>query len=192
MNTKSVLFLSFGVALISIFATLYISARVSPPINVSGPKHKDEPTVEFKVADSLDKLEITAPAAGCVKKGCFKIKKKNLGEITFNFTAPDENWQLTEFKICKGADKSSLDCKLTLWERLEFFGSQDILGTDLFVTKMGGGIDLTSLPAGSTTFYLFDQNSVKQEYFYSIKVCSVSNTLNCIETDPQIDNKGRN
>lgn len=192
MNTKSVLVLASGVALISVLATLYLTARVSPPIVLAGPKIPDKPIVDFNVASGLDELEITAPVSGCTKKGCFKIKKKNSGEIRFNFTAPDDNWQLTEFKICKGTDKTSLDCNLTLWERLDFFASNDDLGTSLFVTDNSGSIDLESLPAGSTSFYLFDQNSIKQEYFYRIEACHPTNVPNCIYTDPLIDNKGRN
>jgi hypothetical protein len=192
MNTKGVIVLTSGVALISIIATLYLTADRFPPTTTAGPKTPDKPIVDFKVADGLDKLEITAPVAGCTKKGCLKIKPKNAGEITFNFTAPDNDWQLTEFKICKGTDKSSLDCNLTLWERLDFFASNDGLGTSLLVTNIGGGIDLTSLPTGPTTFYLFDQNSIKQEYFYRIKACNPSNNPTCIETDPPIVNKGRN
>jgi hypothetical protein len=195
MNTKGVLVLTSGVALISIVATLYLTAGNPPPKTTAGPKASDKHVVEFRVEKiaSPSKLEITtAGASSCAKKGCFKIKNKNSGEITFNFTAPDDKWQLTEFKICKGTDKTSLDCKLTLWERLEFFGSQDLLGTNLLVTNLGGSIDLTSLLPGSRTFYLFDQNAINQKYFYQIKACHPSNSPPCIETDPPIVNKGRN
>ena len=192
MNTKGVLVLTSGVALISIFATLYLTADLFPPPAVAGHKTPDKPTVDFEVAIGLDKLEITAPEAGCTKKGCFEIKNKKSGEITFNFTAPDSNWQLTELKICKGTEKNNVDCDLSLWERLEFFASDDLIGTKLFVTNIGGGIDLTDLPAGPTTFYLFDQNSIKEDYFYRIKACNPGNDPVCIDTDPPIKNKGRN
>lgn len=191
MNTKGVLVLTSSVALISIIATFLLTGGVSPPVP-AGPKIPDKPVVDFEVATGLDKLEITFPDSGCTKKGCLKIKNKNSGEITFNFTAPDDNWQLTEFKICKGTDKSNLDCNLTLWERLDFFASNDDSGTSLFVTNIDGSIDLTSLLPGSRTFYLFDQNSIKQEYFYRIKACNPDNDPICIETDPPIVNKGRN
>jgi hypothetical protein len=191
MNTKGVLVLTSGVALISILATFYLTASRFPPPTVAGHKTPVKPTVDFEVAIGLDKLEITAPVSGCTKKGCFEIKNKHSGEITFNFTAPDDDWQLTELKICKGTDKINLDCNLSLWERLEFFASNDDLGTELFVTNIGGGIDLTGLPTGAATFYLFDQNSIKEDYFYRIKACNPGNTPICIYTDPPIINKGR-
>jgi len=192
MSNKGVMVLVSGVALLSIVATLYLSEYFLPPAAFAGPKTPDKPVVDFKVATSLDELEITAPAVGCVKKGCFKIKKKNAGEIKFNFTAPDNNWQLTEFKICRDTAKSGPKCDLTLWERLDFFASNDASGSSLYVTNGKGVIDLSSLPAGSTTFYLFDQNSIKQDYFYSIKACKPGNVPACVDTDPPIENKGRN
>ena len=192
MNKQGVLALTSGVAVISILATMYIVGSVSPP---SGPKTSDEHVVEFHVENIANpsKLEITtAAASSCAKKGCFKIKKKNVGEIKFIFTAPDNDWQLTEFNICRNTAKSGSDCDLTLWERLEFFASNDASGSSLYVTNGKGSIDISSLPAGSTTFYLFDQNSIKQDYFYHIKACNPNNVPECITTDPAIENKGRN
>ena len=205
MKARSVLILVVGVVLISVIATFYYCSSRIPPARVSDskviltdttqPKKPDQLTVEFKVGDN--KLDITSPVCVGNKKGCFKVTKKNSGQIQFLFTDPGKTWQLTEFTICKGTVKGSLDCNLKLWERLDFFVSKGAPWTDLYVTNSTGVIDLTALKPGAvdsgpTEFYLLDQNSIRAKYFYTIKACKVADRTECITTDPEIDNKGRN
>ena len=205
MKTRNVLILVVVVALISVIATLYFPRDVTQPPNASKPKPEltdtskpkktDILTVEFKVLGS--KLEVTAPVCTGNKKGCFKVTKKNSGDITFLFTDPSKAWQLTEFKICKGATKDNQVCGLGLWERLDFFVSKGAPWTDIYNTDSNGIIDLTAIKpgvvdSGPTEFHLLDQNSIKNQYFYTIKACKTTDKTDCITTDPEIDNKGRN
>lgn len=197
MKTRSVLILVVAVAMISVIATLIFSlTRISQPAtDTTKPKKPDKLTVEFKVAGS--KLEVTAPACTGNKKGCFKVTKKNSGEIKFIFTDPGKTWQLTEFIICKGTTKDNEVCDLELWERLDFFVSEGAPWTDIYGTDSKGIIDLTAIKPGAvdsgpTKFSLLDQNAIKNKYFYTIKACKTTDSTNCITTDPEIDNRGRN
>lgn len=187
MKTSSVVALVPVVALVSVFVS-YVA--VSPGIGKL--KTKESLTVEFEVADS--KLEVTAPACVGSKKGCIKIKKKNSGEIKFVFTDPSNTWQLSEFEICKGevttdADKANLDCKLGIWERLEFFVVEELTASLILTTSDSGIIDLSQLPPGTNQFYLLNQNDIKEDYFYTITACNAAD--DCISTDPPIENGGR-
>jgi hypothetical protein len=188
MKIISILILLIVLVLISVLGT---SWYVSP-----GPgalKTPVTPMVEFTVAGN--KLEVTAP--DCTKgskKGCIRIKKKNSGQIKYVFTDPSNTWRLSELKICEGkvatdADKAGLDCKLGMWDRLEFFVVEKLNQASILTISDKGVIDLSKLSPGADTFYLLDQNDIKEDYFYTITACRSAD--NCISTDPPIVNGGR-
>lgn len=170
------------------------------------PREKEGITIEFKVNDDENKLEVTSPdfdnCNNGSKTGCFRIKKLKSGLITFSFTDDSNQWSLQQLTVCRGETPITDSCAddLTLDERLEFFVMNDDMGTNTLFTPATGEVDLTQLqlPAGSNTFYLFDQNTIKRTYYYNIKVCRVDageNTgggvKNCLTfIDPPIENKG--
>jgi hypothetical protein len=172
----------------------------STPINFdpTKPREKENIQITFKVSDSGDKLEVTSPDdQDCKKndkrKGCFKIKKQSTGLITFNFTDDDDTWFLRQFTICSGEADVTDSCSsdLTLEERLEFFVMDDKAGTTILFTPASGQVDLTLLPDGTNTFYLFDQNSIERTYYYNIIVCKNEDPQECEWfADPQVENKG--
>ena len=194
MKFKDVAIFSGGVAS-PIIITMLASYLGWTALDTNKPKKKDNFIVKFEVMEDEDKLEITHPFCPNDKpKGCFTISKKKAGSIKFEFTAPDETWQLTEFEICKGTDSADLDCDLGIWERLDFFVVQDdddMTTFPVYPTSNKGIIDLTNQGVGSTEFYLLDQNSIKGDYFYKITACNSDDEPVCIDTDPPISNKGR-
>ena len=192
MRTKGVLVLTSGVALFTVVATSYFLS-IGPSKTRTHPKPSAKDVViEFKVADSLDKLVITDSDCSPKNKGCIAVKQGHTGLVKFIFKPEDvaDGWKLDEFKICKGKLKTNLDCNLSVWQRLGFFVADDDEGTKILVADKTGSFKLNQLSPGSSEFYLFDQNTVKKWFFYSITVCK--DISNCISTDPPIDNKGRN
>jgi len=196
MNNR-LLALILGVAVLSVVAT-YISITFGFSLyDTSKPKGKKDIAIEFEVNSDGNMLEITSPlsnnckAANSNKKGCFKIKKNKTGLVTFKFTA-DEAWELKQFTICQGDTKIKDSCgsDLNLDQRLEFFIMDDAKGSNILVTPASGEIDLSSFPAaaGLREFYFFDQNTIRQDYFYNIEAC---NGGDCIYLDPPVENKGR-
>ena len=173
MKTSSVLITVACVAVVSVLATLQISA-VAPWSKANNfPKIMDTADVVFEVDETSGKLLITSDVgAGCSKKGCFKVKKGRSGRLKFQFNA-DPEWQLMTFEICKGDTKPTHPCSLDVWERLEFAASDTQQGTNLFSTGEDGIIDLQGVTPGtdSSVFYLFDQNAIKATYFYTIEAC---------------------
>lgn len=202
MKIRSVVILVLVVALIAVVATMQFSQGrngVSNTGNIGSlttdkPKKSDKTDVNFKVAGNQGSLEMTSPLCGG-KNGCFKVGKGKSGLIKFQFTDPFGGWQLTEFKICKTQSDDSLDCNLGVWERLDFFVSDDILGSNIFSTNSLGAINLKTLTPydeGKTEFYLLNQNAIKKKYYYTIEACKTGVSVVCITTDPTIENKGRN
>jgi hypothetical protein len=86
---------------------------------------------------------------------------------------------------------------LSVEERLEFFIMKDKKGTKVLDTPETGEISLTGLagddenPANPTKFYLVDQNTIKQVYFYNIEACKTGSS-ECVYLDPPVENEGRN
>jgi len=71
----------------------------------------------------------------------------------------------------------------------EFFAA-DSTDSNLIFPDENGIIDLKQLSLSLTKFYLFDFNSVEQNFYYTIEACKGDM---CRSTaDPDIKNKGRN
>ena len=176
-------------------------------LNPDKPRENKDFTIAFQVSGNEDKLEVTSPNLdNCKNKGsktgCFRIKKLKTGLITFKFTDEDNKWALQQFTVCRGETPVTDSCTndLTLDERLEFIVMNDATGSKTLFTPASGEVDLTQLqlPAGSSTFYLFDQNTIKQTYYYNIKACRIDEEKNAGEDvkqcltfiDPPVENKG--
>ncbi len=188
MKTRNVSILALGVAFFTVVITLQFSTGGMWLESKSRPKPTKNFVVRFKVAEDLKGLQIISPDCGREKNwGCLKVRKGHAGVVKFVFEAGDD-WQLNKFQICKGNSKSKSVCSLNLWERLDFFVADDESGSKIFTAGRNGVIDLQALPAGSTEFFVLDQNTIKGEYFYSIEACSGGT---CISTDPPMENKGR-
>ncbi len=137
-------------------------------------------------------------------KGCFRLEKDTAGLIKFNFHGQaSKDWALKQFTICRDpkitADtevKIETSCNgelLSVDERLEFFIMDDKKGTTVLATPETGVIPLVGLPGNDLKkFYLVDQNTIKQTYFYNIEACETSNPTNCATLDPPVENTGRN
>lgn len=217
MNTKSI----FAIVLTVVFSagcnSRQSDQQVTAPeikdfadyksLDSTKPREKKDFVIAFEVNDTEDKLVVTSPATDNCKNngsktGCFKIKKLKTGLITFNFTDDEDKWELRQFTVCSGDTEITDSCNsdLTLDERLEFFVMDDDTGTTTLFTPASGEVDLTqlNLAAGSNTFYLFDQNTINQTYYYNIKVCRTDEEKDKSDTDkdcltfidPPIENKG--
>jgi hypothetical protein len=153
------------------------------------------PIVKLHVVGNPEELKITTPGSAACKaanpaNGCIAVGRRDIALITFELkTSPD--WHFTEFKICRGDSKDSQECDLEEWEKAEFFAAESLTSPLIFPDD-DGKIDLTQLSDDLTKFYLFDFNSVAQDYFYTIEACNSGATPPCIYTDPDIENKGRN
>lgn len=189
-----------SVSIVSILATLGVASFIKdsgPP--VTGPKESKPVAIHYQVNNAETELEVTlTDPSGCKddkneKPGCFKIKNKKTGLIKYEFTGPDQ-WELKRFLICQRTaeitEADPCDSDLTLNERLEFFVMEEEGGGKILVTPASGVVDLTQLPAGPElrTFYVFDQNTIRLKYVYSIEACDGEN---CIRLDPPVENKGR-
>jgi hypothetical protein len=194
MKTRNAVIMVMGVAIVAVIASLHISSNGLWLSSKSKSKPSRDLTIDFKVANSGTELEITNPNCRIDNsKGCFEIRRGWRGLIKYVFKGHEE-YRLTEYKICEGIEKSDSPCSLDLAERLDFFVSDDTSGSNVFMTNSEGEIDLSKLnplASGKTEFYFIDQNSIRNDYFYQIEAC-IPDTNNCINTDPQIVNKGRN
>ncbi|MGA9573051.1 MAG: hypothetical protein WBS20_03785 [Lysobacterales bacterium] len=198
MNIRQVSLL-VGVAVLAAGATYFTTvAKISSDSDPTGPKDKEGLTIRYKINDALDGLEIVSNngkwpcTRGENKKGCFKIKKSDAGLITYTFDNTDSAWTVKQFTICQSETPitNSCDEDLTLDEQLEFFVMDDTTGTKILLTPKSGKVVLSPLGDGLRTFYLFDQNTIKQDYYYNIEVCSEAGS--CLYLDPPVENKGRN
>lgn len=174
----------------------------TPTEDTKKPKDKDSITINYAVNTAGDGLEITANNSekcdGSTKPGCLKVKKSKTGLIEFVFADADD-WNLTQFTICAGSTPIEESCAadLTLDEQLEFFVMDDSTGTTILLTPDNGQVKLTQLQTGAKfdTFYLFDQNTIHQKYYYNIKACPDGNDDGsddgCVYLDPPLENKGR-
>ena len=128
--------------------------------------------------------------AATPKKGCIAVNLLDTALISFELkTSPD--WHFTKFIICPGGAKETV-CNLEKWQQVEFFAADRKASKTLF-PDANGIIDLTQLSSDPDLkeFYLFDFNSVQQDFFYSIEVCNTDEEPDCLWTDPEIENKGR-
>lgn len=146
----------------------------------------DPPDIILHVGGQPPELKVTTLGhGGCATDGCVRVKKRETARIKFKLTGPNA-WKLKTFKICKGT-KNNLDCDLDVWQRMEFTVGDDPDSPALLPSK-DGIIDLRKLSAALREFYLFDLNTVEQDYYYTVEAC---NNGNCLVADPPIENKGR-
>lgn len=200
MTSKQFLAL-IGVAVLSVVVTsLVITMGLFGAKDTTGPKDRKDIVIDYAVGkvDGVDKLVIVTNTSGkCtggVDKGCFKVKKSKNGAIKFEFTTAD-GWDLKQFTICSGMNEITNSCTvdLTLDERLEFFVMNNKAGDQILLTPPDGQVDLTQLGDDVKIFYLFDQNTIKQDYYYNIKACPTGSVddSGCLYLDPPIENRGR-
>jgi len=152
------------------------------------------PTIKLLVTGNPPKLVVQTPgSANCggasPPNGCIAVAKRDTALIKFELrTSP--NWNLSEFQICVGGTKAGQVCNLENWQQAEFYVTDSAYSQRLY-PDVNGVIDLTQLSAALTEFYLFDYNSVEQEYFYTIEACNNDASPPCIPTDPPLENGGR-
>jgi len=153
-----------------------------------------KPTIKLHVVGNPKELIVRTPGnlyckSASAANGCISVGRRDIALINFELkTSP--GWYFTEFKICRGNTKATEVCDLEKWEKAEFFAADGTASSLLFPDD-SGIIDLTQLSNELTEFYLFDFNSVEQDFFYTIKVCNPGASPTCITTDPPIVNKGR-
>ena len=141
-----------------------------------------------------NKAEITTPGSSKCKvqnqgkNGCVAFDHGETGLMTFKRTGPP-SWSFTTLEICKLKTNGDKDCKLNIWERFEF-AVTDSQGSKILIPDINGRVDLKPLSASLDEFILLDQNTVAQEYYYSVEVCPASGE--CAWADPPIENKGKN
>ena len=150
------------------------------------------PIIKLRVDESLDELLVKSESSlycemTTATNGCVAVGERDTALITFELKKSD-GWYFTEFKICRGSTKENENCDLEKWEKVEFFATDKKVSQLLFPDD-SGIIDLKQLPNELTKFYVFNFNSVEQDFFYTITAC---NSSSCVETDPEIKNKGRN
>lgn len=186
------------IAIVTVIVTLIATNQV---LTTTVKRDKKAIAIEYEVNDDATQLVITAPltdnCSGGNKTGCFKIEKSKTGMVSFVFNDAKDEWILKQFTLCAGNTKITDACSsdLTLDERLEFFVMDDATGTTTLLTPASGEVELSLLPVGLKTFYLLDQNTIDQEYFYNIEVCpkaAPDDADKCLTLDPPIENKGLN
>jgi hypothetical protein len=153
------------------------------------------PDINLQITGNPKELRITTLGMGACKaqnplNGCVAVPNGDIALITFRLNAPPA-WSFSEIKICSGGTKASQDCNLEDWQRSEFYASDSPFGSALLYPDDNGVIDLTQLSSSLTEFVLFDFNSVKHDFFYTIKACNPSATPQCTSSDPPIENGGR-
>jgi len=138
-------------------------------------------------------------------KGCFRLEKDTSGLIKFRLKKDDfdDGWTLRQFTICRDPNetdeapgKIETSCNgssLSIEERLEFFIMDDKRGTTVLPTPESGVVDLsTGLGNNLQEFYVVDQNTIEQVYFYNIQACKTGSPDPCVYLDPPVENTGRN
>lgn len=185
INHKLLLMLTvlIGYALLASCTVSYRIAEKSSTVLI-------KPKIKLEIDESSSKLVVTSDTGSyCARgnSGCVAVGGWDTALITFELKKSD-GWYFTEFKICRGDSKESENCDLENWETVEFFATDKKVSQLLFPDD-SGIIDLKQLPSELTKFYVFNFNSVEQDFFYTIKAC---NSSSCVETDPEIKNKGRN
>jgi len=155
------------------------------------------PKVDLHVIGNPKKLLVITPGdPGCNaatppnhRKGCIVVPKTDTALIKFELkTSPQ--WHFTQIQICNGDAKSGMVCTFKTWQEGEFYAI-DKDSTMKLRPNSSGIIDLRPLPGNQTEFYLFDYNSVAQDYFYTITVCNADAAIPCIPVDPPLENGGR-
>lgn len=176
-----------------VFLMLLTSCTSPPKISIV----QITPQVDLHVVGDPKKLKvITLGSANCNpatpvdhRKGCIVVAKTETALINFELkTSPD--WHFTQIQICNGIAKLGMVCTFALWQQQEFYAT-DSANTGKLWPNGSGVINLNLLLGNQTEFYLFDYNSVAQDYFYTITVCNSDDEPDCINTDPPLENGGR-
>lgn len=150
-------------------------------------------TIKLHVTEDSTELIVKTAGSGRCKatnpsNGCIAVNLLDTALISFELkTSPD--WHFTKFIICPGGAKETV-CSLEEWQQVEFFAADSRASKTIF-PDANGIIDLTQLSPDLTEFYLYDFNSVQQDFFYSIEACTTGDSSTCLITDPEIENKGR-
>lgn len=197
MNMKQFLLIASVIAISVIATKTVLTTGIFSAANPNAPRPKKDIVIEFKLNDTSTALVATSKShpsckTGGEKGGCFKVKNKKVGVVKFEFTAPPA-WELTKFMVCQRTTEITTtdpcNVPLTLDERLEFSVMESKSGGKILVTPESGVVDIAQLPAGAALreFYLFDQNTIKLKYVYSIEACNGSI---CVRLDPPVENTG--
>ena len=192
--------LIIGVAVLSVIATYFvISKGLIGTTDTSKAKTKQDIVVRYRVDNTGNGLTIQSNNGGGAcngrrPQGCLEVDQGEAGLIEFEFMTQN-GWTLEQFTICAGSAPIQDACippgqDLTIDEQLEFFVMDDSVGTNILVTPPNGQVNLTLLGPDIRTFYLFDQNTINQEYYYNIKACPTAGGA-CRYLDPPIENRGR-
>lgn len=209
MNIRQLTLLVVVALVAAIITFLLISKGFISLSDTTLAKPSTTPEVTFKIEG--DGLEITSITNGTdskfrnckntSNKKCFRVKRGHAGLVAYTFdneyndNDDDDDWVLTQFTICRGLDKIKTKCtaELDRNERLEFFIMNNKQGDKTLLTPKSGQIDLKLLGNKSLrTFFLFDQNTIKRDYFYNIQVCKGKDEdKTCLTLDPPFENKGR-
>ena len=204
MNIRQIALVVVVALVAAIITFLLISKGFISLSDTTVAKPSSTPEVIFKINSAGDELEITSITNGTDpnfkkcrntnNKNCIRVKRGYAGLVAYTFDNQDDDWVLTQFTICRGQDKVTIKCSKDLDrnERLEFFIMNNAQGDKTLLTPKSGQVDLTQLAEDETlrTFFLFDQNTIKREYFYNIEACNYQ-TENCLTLDPPVENKGR-
>jgi len=192
MQNRNFLFLIF-----TLFCGLALLTSCAPPQVGTTTGDLKTPIVKLHVSASK-KLHITTSSSAKCKRSkdpnCIMVPHLDEALIGFELT-PSSGWRFTEFKICVGDAKDTQVCELNEYQQVEFDASLSG-GTTILQPNEFGVIDLKplspDLTKAFTSFNVLDHNWVKKDYFYSIKVCPIgTTTVDCIWTDPPIENGGR-
>lgn len=177
---------------------LLTSCTTPPKIEKSSmiPAARLTPLVRLNVVGNPKKLKVITPGnPNCNpatpvdhRKGCLVVPKTDTALIKFELSE-SPLWHFKKIQICKGGTKLGMVCTFDLWQENEFYAT-DANETGKLRPNGSGVIDLSALPGNQTEFYLFDYNSVPQDYFYTITVCNADNSV-CPESDPPLENGGR-
>lgn len=150
-------------------------------------------TVILEVDESVPALSIkTSNGTNCRGRGCLSSPRNTTLRAKFTLYQSD-GWHFSRFELCKGNNKASRKCDLTEFNRLEF-AAQSVNDGPLAVPGKSGIIELSDLGVGDGLheFFIYNQNSAKQNYYYRVQVCQDAVLSNCIwNEDPEWPNRGR-
>lgn len=168
--------------------------------------------VQMRVVDGkngMPEVQVTSGPTDCAGKfGCIKTPYNKTARVKFRLNS--EGWYFNRFRICTGANATPVDTKCALKPllRMEFAATEldyeDREDPDLVLPNRRGIIRLERLGEGESlhAFRVFNQNSVRQDYFYQIEICRDGTSggskfgfgqdpANCPVLDPPWPNRGR-
>lgn len=176
----------------NIFLIIIVSVFVSSCTDVGVLSVVTPPDIIIHV-NNTGVAGITTPASGKCKisnqgkNGCMHFDQGTTGLINFRLTGPPR-WTFSSFKICKITGEGNV-CDLNIWERLEF-AVTDEAGTAILIPDQSGLVVLNPLGDSLNAFILLNQNTIAQDYYYSVDVCNSDDEV-CDTADPPIENGGK-